>query len=528
MAQAGTQLTVSELALIKAAVAVASGNASQRPLQPLTQNSLQEFGRELLQQAADGKVDRIKELIKQGAPFTTDWLGTSPLHMAAMYGHYEVAEVLLAAGISRDARTKVDKTPLHLAATEGFTNIVELLLMNHADVNVRDMLNMTPLHWAVERAHIECIEWLLRCGSDVTVKNKFDKTPRDIACDNGHPGIMEMLENYEVYRADNPRTQPERVENTASATEDAVNSILPELTRAPLCVDAAEPAPEPAPELPDSPAAATSPGLQLPELSPTDQAGKREALRLLASHGITMLPVEDTSTLPAALAAGKTISLTAAGALALGLSKPKTPAGSSTDSKVGGGGGSGRTAAPVTTSAAPAPAPAPAPAAPPLGAGKPRGKVSKIIKLTPEQFAQLTGGRGKSATVAGKAAPLQLKLPFSTGGKPPDPASAAKRLKFVPVGAAAGGTNGLTEQPASRLPVGVLSPAAAERLGASPESSVPAPVVSSSSAGDAASLRARLAAAEREADRARQVCREREAEVERCRQLLAAAEAAAR
>ena len=64
------------MALIKAAVAVASGNASQRPLQvPLTQNNLQEFGRELLQQAADGKVNRIRELIKQGAPFTTDWVG---------------------------------------------------------------------------------------------------------------------------------------------------------------------------------------------------------------------------------------------------------------------------------------------------------------------------------------------------------------------------------------------------------------------------------------------------------------------
>ena len=70
-------------------------------------------------------------------------LGTSALHMAAMYGHYEVAEVLLAAGISRDARTKVDKSPLHLAATEGFTDIVELLLMNHAEVNCRDMVSGT-------------------------------------------------------------------------------------------------------------------------------------------------------------------------------------------------------------------------------------------------------------------------------------------------------------------------------------------------------------------------------------------------
>ena len=55
-------------------------------------------------------------------------LGTSPLHLAAQYGHFSTAEVLLRAGVSRDARTKVDRTPLHMAAAEGHTSIVELLV----------------------------------------------------------------------------------------------------------------------------------------------------------------------------------------------------------------------------------------------------------------------------------------------------------------------------------------------------------------------------------------------------------------
>ncbi|KAG7274855.1 hypothetical protein CRUP_012339 [Coryphaenoides rupestris] len=55
-------------------------------------------------------------------------LGTSPLHLAAQYGHHSTAEVLLRAGVSRDARTKVDRTPLHMAATEGHSSIVELLV----------------------------------------------------------------------------------------------------------------------------------------------------------------------------------------------------------------------------------------------------------------------------------------------------------------------------------------------------------------------------------------------------------------
>lgn len=67
-------------------------------------------------------------------------LGTSPLHLAAMNNHLDTCEVLLRAGISKDARTKVDRTPLHLAVYEGHDRIVELLLKNKCDVNATDMV----------------------------------------------------------------------------------------------------------------------------------------------------------------------------------------------------------------------------------------------------------------------------------------------------------------------------------------------------------------------------------------------------
>lgn len=94
----------------------------------------------------------------RGAPFTTDWvcfkqraecdklicdvfqLGTSPLHFAALNNHLDTCEVLLRAGISRDARTKVDRTPLHMAAYEGHVTIVNILIYNGAEVDARDMV----------------------------------------------------------------------------------------------------------------------------------------------------------------------------------------------------------------------------------------------------------------------------------------------------------------------------------------------------------------------------------------------------
>ena len=110
-----------------------------------------ELGKKLLACAKDGDTEGVRGLMARGAPFTTDWLGTSPLHLTAMYGRAETCEVLLRAGCSRDARTKVEKTPLHVAVQEGHTEICQLLLQHGSNVDARDMLRMTPLHWAVER-----------------------------------------------------------------------------------------------------------------------------------------------------------------------------------------------------------------------------------------------------------------------------------------------------------------------------------------------------------------------------------------
>ncbi|XP_055781872.1 GA-binding protein subunit beta-1-like isoform X3 [Salvelinus fontinalis] len=158
--------------------------------------SLVDLGKRLLEAARAGLDDDVRTLMVNGAPFTTDWLGTSPLHLAAQYGHHSTAEVLLRAGVSRDARTKVDRTPLHMAATEGHSNIVELLVsQSGADINAKDMLKMTALHWAAQHGHREVAELLLKYGADVHSLSKFDKTPFDIAMDTSNTELMILLQD---------------------------------------------------------------------------------------------------------------------------------------------------------------------------------------------------------------------------------------------------------------------------------------------------------------------------------------------
>ncbi|XP_075048135.1 GA-binding protein subunit beta-2 isoform X2 [Mixophyes fleayi] len=116
-----------------------------------------DLGKRLLEAARNGEDDEVRLLMQNGAPFTTDWLGTSPLHLAAQYGHFSTVKVLLQAGISRDARTKVDRTPLHMAAAEGHAHIADLLIKNGADVNANSKFGKTAFDIALDKNNPELL-----------------------------------------------------------------------------------------------------------------------------------------------------------------------------------------------------------------------------------------------------------------------------------------------------------------------------------------------------------------------------------
>ncbi|XP_046856951.1 mucin-5AC-like isoform X2 [Xenia sp. Carnegie-2017] len=176
--------------------------------------SLADQGKRLLEASKRGQADEVSMLMTSGAPFTTDWLGTSPLHLAAQYGHTTTAEVLLRAGVSRDARTKVDRTPIHLAAQNGHIDIVDLLIAGGASVNHTDMLNMTPLHWACDSGHVDIVRLLLRNGAKMDVESKFKQLPIDIARQKGFVEIVNVLLEEEA----SDRSQGIKRQSQASLT----------------------------------------------------------------------------------------------------------------------------------------------------------------------------------------------------------------------------------------------------------------------------------------------------------------------
>ncbi|XP_014681310.1 PREDICTED: GA-binding protein subunit beta-1-like isoform X3 [Priapulus caudatus] len=288
--------------------------------------SLVDLGKRLLDASRRGDTEEVRVLMTNGAPFTTDWLGTSPLHMAAQYGHLETAEVLLRAGISRDARTKVDRTPLHVAAQQGHLEIVELLLQHGADVDAKDMIKMTPLHWAVDNENVPVIRMLLKNGADITALNKFDKTPLDIASDSGAMHIREILLDNATFHETiaEPEevtiAEPSMVEVREDTEQPLTTMVSSRLT--PIPIKTEKPSPKPASKIVLSPAMVTLASrarkkngsgdtvdqsstsvlatlaalaeATAPLSSATSNASAADTLQWLQTHGITFVSTDST------------------------------------------------------------------------------------------------------------------------------------------------------------------------------------------------------------------------------------------
>lgn len=76
--------------------------------------------------------------------------GWTALHLAAFFGHREVAALLIDRGADVNARSRStrfarENTPLHAAAANRQVAVAELLVARGADVNARDGSGFTPL-----------------------------------------------------------------------------------------------------------------------------------------------------------------------------------------------------------------------------------------------------------------------------------------------------------------------------------------------------------------------------------------------
>jgi cytohesin len=151
--------------------------------------------RSLEEAAATGDVEEVRSLISQGVDVDvlSEDIFKTPLHRAAIEGHKDVIELLLAKGADVEARCVSGATALHYAAERDRTEITTLLIGNGTDVNIKNSKGDTPLHYAAKAGHKDIVELVISKGADINARDDEGHTPLDIATSRNRKDIVELL-----------------------------------------------------------------------------------------------------------------------------------------------------------------------------------------------------------------------------------------------------------------------------------------------------------------------------------------------
>jgi ankyrin repeat protein len=138
------------------------------------------------------EIDRDPALLE--AHSTDGW---TPLHLAAFFGHPELANWLLDRGAQIDSRSTngMKNTPLHAAAAGSATPLVELLLKRGANANATQEGGWTALHSAAQAGNRAMVETLLANGANIDARAANNQAPLDLALLKGNQEIAALLEN---------------------------------------------------------------------------------------------------------------------------------------------------------------------------------------------------------------------------------------------------------------------------------------------------------------------------------------------
>ncbi|MHC4414972.1 MAG: ankyrin repeat domain-containing protein [Planctomycetota bacterium] len=139
----------------------------------------------LLEDGADAE-----QVVQSLESNSSEW-GNTPLHLAAVAGHADMAQLLLDRGAEVNRGNERGATPLHRAIDH--PEVVEILVAGGADVNARDERGRTPLHWLARYPTLSSARFLIARGADVDAEDHGRETPLHAAAMGGHLDLMETL-----------------------------------------------------------------------------------------------------------------------------------------------------------------------------------------------------------------------------------------------------------------------------------------------------------------------------------------------
>lgn len=171
----GTRQSIYHLALIMFAL-LATGTIHP----PVV---LADVNSELLTEAADGNIEKVRQLLEAGADpnYRVRVNGFRPLMMAAYGGHAEIVKLLLEKGADVNAKDNNGETPLLWAASGNRLEVAKLLIENGADVNAKDDDSARTV--------------LMQVSSRVAVFLGPDRRPAEIATEDRVRFVKLLIDN---------------------------------------------------------------------------------------------------------------------------------------------------------------------------------------------------------------------------------------------------------------------------------------------------------------------------------------------
>ena len=151
-------------------------------------------GTPLHQAALAGHVETVEAMLAEGRPIdVVDSDGKTVLHWAAAGGHGEVMKILVDRGCDVNAVSADGCTPLHSAAGCGRTEAVRELIRLGAIKSVVAGNCGTPLHQAALAGHVETVEAMLAEGCLIDVVDSNGETVLHSAAYGGHVEVFKVL-----------------------------------------------------------------------------------------------------------------------------------------------------------------------------------------------------------------------------------------------------------------------------------------------------------------------------------------------
>lgn len=126
-----------------------------------------------------------------------------PLHHALRNSKAKAAVLLIKAGANLELESR-GSTPLHIAASKGQYNMVEILIKHGALVNERNTMNgNTPLHYAIKKENVNTVQILMAHKADLMIMNFANQNCLQMALFSNNKAIINAILSSGVLKQKN-------------------------------------------------------------------------------------------------------------------------------------------------------------------------------------------------------------------------------------------------------------------------------------------------------------------------------------